>query len=29
MGWLLVYPTLIIVLLVIGRNKTKRDEENI
>lgn len=28
MGWLLVYPVLIITLLVIGRNKTKRDETN-
>lgn len=29
MMWLLVYPALIIILLAIGKNKTKDDEGNI
>jgi len=29
MGWILVYPALFVVLLVIGRNKNNRNEKNI
>jgi len=29
MAWILVYPALFVVLLIIGRNKNNRNEGNI